>query len=70
MISRRHFLTGAIGLIAAPYVIRNSGILMPVRNLDNGTIFYVSKIWWPPPGFIVRIPIVMHEMQIRDAEYA
>jgi hypothetical protein len=30
-ITRRNFVGGLMGLVAAPYVIRNSGLLMPVK---------------------------------------
>jgi hypothetical protein len=30
MITRRNFCAGLAGMMAAPYVIRNSGVLMPV----------------------------------------
>ena len=32
MITRRNFYAGLAGLVAAPYLIRNSGVLMPVRD--------------------------------------
>lgn len=32
MITRRNFCVALAGLVAAPYVIRNSGVLMPVRD--------------------------------------
>ena len=32
MITRRNFCASLAGLIAAPYVIRNSSVLMPVRD--------------------------------------
>jgi hypothetical protein len=32
MITRRNFGVALAGLVAAPYVVRNSGVLMPVRE--------------------------------------
>lgn len=40
MLSRRHFLTCIIGSLAAPYVIRNSGVLMPVRAVTSAPVVF------------------------------
>ena len=37
IIQRRSFLTGLIGLVAAPAVIRTPGLLMPVKSIIRPT---------------------------------
>ena len=54
MITRRNFCAGMAGLIAAPYVIRNSDMLMPVRQrfirLPVRTIIAVRNLPYAPAG--------------------
>jgi len=40
--TRRNFCAGLATLVAAPYVIRNSGVLMPVRDRRLYATYFVS----------------------------
>jgi len=60
VITRRNFCVSLAGLVAAPYVIRNSGVLMPVRqrilpivyamNTNANTGYY--SLGHPPLGAV------------------
>jgi len=75
MVTRRNFCAGLAGLVAAPFVIRASGVLMPVadRNLGSYTInghdafgrriseeVYVAQ----------KTMMELHRMDMRSPEYA
>ena len=44
MITRRNFCAVLAGLVAAPYVIRNSGVLMPVRDRSLYASYLVTGL--------------------------
>ena len=43
MITRRNFCAGLAGLVAAPYVIREAGVLMPVRDRSLGIVYAIKS---------------------------
>lgn len=42
MITRRNFCASLAALVAAPYVIRNSGVLMPIRDRSFRLLYAIN----------------------------
>ena len=75
MITRRNFCASLVGLIAVPYVIRGSGVLMPIadRSLGYYTISghnaFGERI--SEMVYIAQKKIMdLHRMDMRSHEYA
>ena len=59
MITRRNFCAGLALAIAAPYVVRNSGVLMPVRERSIYATYLIS-------GYNGDNKYVSEKIRVRD----
>jgi len=66
MITRRNFCAGLAGLVAAPYVIRNSGVLMPVSDRTLYATYIVTG--WDGMDRLKRktVRVLAHDARYRD----